>query len=51
MNTVLALSCLTTHYTKKELPVLEHRSRGHVPLISHHYDDLSAAYLGTVVLD
>ena len=36
--------------TKKELPVLEHRSRGHVPLISHPYDDSSAAYLGTTIL-
>jgi hypothetical protein len=30
--------------------VLEHRSRGRVPLISHPYDDSSAAYLGTAIL-
>src|ERR1035437_586787 len=34
----------TVAVTKKELPVLEHRSRGCVPLISHPYDD-SSAYL------
>jgi hypothetical protein len=36
--------------TKKELPVSEHRSYGHVPLVSHPYDDSSAVYLGTVIL-
>jgi hypothetical protein len=30
--------------------VLEHRSRGCVPLISHPYNDSSAAYLGTAIL-
>jgi hypothetical protein len=28
----------------------EHRSHGHVPMISHPYDDSSAVYLGTVIL-
>jgi hypothetical protein len=36
--------------TKKELPVSEHRSYGHVTLISHPYGDSSAVYLGTVIL-
>ena len=36
--------------TKKELPVLEQRSRGHVRLISRPYDDSSAPYLGTAIL-
>jgi hypothetical protein len=34
----------------KSWAVLEHRSRGRVPLISHPYDDSSAAYLGTAIL-
>jgi hypothetical protein len=35
---------------KLEKILLEHRSRGRVPLISHLYDDSSAAYLGTAIL-
>ena len=30
--------------------MLEHRSTGHVCLISHPYDDSSATYLGTAIL-
>jgi hypothetical protein len=47
---VIGLDSLVVLRTKKELPVLEHRSHGHVPLISHPYDDSSAAYLSTAIL-
>jgi hypothetical protein len=30
--------------------LLEHKSRGRVPLISHPYDDSSTVYLGTAIL-
>ena len=36
--------------TKKELPVLEHRSHGRMPLISHPYNNSSAVYLGTTIV-
>ena len=36
--------------TRKELPVLEYRSRGRMTLISRPYDNLSAAYLSTAIL-
>jgi hypothetical protein len=42
---VIRLHSLVVLHTKKELLVLEHRSRGHVPLISHPYDDSSACLL------
>jgi hypothetical protein len=42
---VIGLDSLAVLRTKKELPVLEHRSRGCVPLISHPYDDSLACLL------
>ena len=42
---VIGSDSLAVLRTKKELPVLEYRSRGRVPLISHPYDDSSACLL------